>query len=505
MKRHLLIPALLALGACAANPDDVARKAQDALAENRFAEARLHSIAALKHKPGDRALMLIQARALLALGDGEGAASVLARLTGGQAAGGTLAELSAEAALLRGREEDVAAHLGSSTSVEAERLRALVALIQNRPDEAAAHFEHSAKSGGSARSLADFARFKLLGQDREGAAALAGQALAKDAEDLDALLVSGQIAVAGGDLARALQHYEKAARIYPDSLTAFTGKAAVLGDLGRLAEMEQAINRAASFAPGDLTVVYLGARLGQMRQQWSTVRDFVQPVEARIPAGHPLRLLYGEALVKLGQPALGLAQLNTILREQPRNRLARRIAAEAMLATGDARGALATIRPIADAAEARPEELAVAARAATAAADGSAAGYEARSKSPAIQVLMADLSEGDAAMKASDWARAIHAYERVQAATDGRNAMVLNNMAYSQLMVGNLPKAREFAERALVLAPEDGSVLDTAGWIEFRSGRDRGRALALLRKAAARSPGNQTIRAHLAEAGRAPN
>ena len=79
----------------------------------------------------------------------------------------------------------------------------------------------------------------------------------------------------------------------------------------------------------------------------------------------------------------------------------------------------------------------------------------------------------------------------------------VTNLAYAYLMLGNGAKANEFAGRALKAAPNHPSVLDTVGWVRFKTGQDRTGGLALLRRAATLAPQNTTIRAHLAEAERA--
>lgn len=61
------------------------------------------------------------------------------------------------------------------------------------------------------------------------------------------------------------------------------------------------------------------------------------------------------------------------------------------------------------------------------------------------------------------------------------------------------PDAEQVAARARALAPEDPLVLDTLGWIQLQNGK-ADTALALLRDARLRAPGNPTIRYHLAEA-----
>jgi len=103
-------------------------------------------------------------------------------------------------------------------------------------------------------------------------------------------------------------------------------------------------------------------------------------------------------------------------------------------------------------------------------------------------------------MRQSNWGNAIAAYDRILAVTDGKNPLVLNNMAYAQGQLGNTAKALEFAEKAWRIAPAEPSVLDTLGWLLVDTGKDRARGLRLLREAAGKAPGNATIARHLREA-----
>ena len=73
----------------------------------------------------------------------------------------------------------------------------------------------------------------------------------------------------------------------------------------------------------------------------------------------------------------------------------------------------------------------------------------------------------------------------------------LNNLAVIRAETpGELGKALELATRARTLAPEDGSVADTFGWIQFRSG-EFPQALATLQQAAERLPEHPVVRFHL--------
>lgn len=501
MRKIIILPLLLAVAACAASPEQQAAEARAAFAANDYAKARVLLASALQASPGDKALLLLQVQTLLALGDGGGAGTALEQLgkLGGVA---QQAELTAEAALLRNAPQVALDALGQSTSAEAERLRAMAAIQQDDLGKASDYLARAVAAGGNARAFADYARLKLMERDIAAATSLADQAAALAPKGIDTLLVKGQIALVRGDLQAALESYTAANKLYPASLAAMTGRAATLGDLGRFEEMLEVAKAASAVAPRDPAVAYLHARAGVAMKQWEQVRQTIQPLEGSLPQVDPLRPLYAEALLNLGQSQLAAAQLVPIARAQPNNRQIAMLLAQARLAGGDARGAVAALQPMADSPQARPEELALIARAAKAASDPRAAAWAARAEKPTPQVVGADLAEGDAAIQRGDWAKAAVAYDRILAVTDGRNVLVLNNMAYAQSMLGNHAKARDFADRALKLAPDNASVLDTAGWVRFRAGEDLENAKRLLRRAAEQAPQNRTIQLHLAEATR---
>ena len=75
---------------------------------------------------------------------------------------------------------------------------------------------------------------------------------------------------------------------------------------------------------------------------------------------------------------------------------------------------------------------------------------------------------------------------------------MLNNLAWHYATLGR-EEAVELARRAHELAPDNGSITDTYGWILFQRG-DVEAALPLLEKAAEQSPNNPEIKFHLAAA-----
>lgn len=81
--------------------------------------------------------------------------------------------------------------------------------------------------------------------------------------------------------------------------------------------------------------------------------------------------------------------------------------------------------------------------------------------------------------------------------SDPKSAIALNNMAYlDSEYLNNLPKARELAEQARQLTPNDPRSADTLGWVLYKEG-DYPRALTLLQEAAEAMSADPEVQAHL--------
>lgn len=502
-KLTLSLAALALLAACGPSPEEHIARAKESFAAHRFSDARLDLISALDERPDDATVLELLARTQLELGDGEAAMSALERLATLGKSPPDAAILRGEIELLRGHPDAALAAVEDLTAAEAWRIRALARLKTGDVPGAAAAFAKGAEaSGPKARLLAESARFALGRGDLVEARTLAEAAVAADGGELEAQLASAQVAAAGGRLDVALAAYEKASAAWPENRQALIGRIATLGDLGRIAEMEPLLADAASRAPDDLVVTYLKARLAAAKGDWTAARKSLQPVEARLDELPQARLLYGQALGELGQHEQAMGYLRIFLRQNPAHRLARRLMAREQLAAGDAPGAVETIRPLAAQPAASPEELAIMASAASAAGLADADAWARRARDSSAETLAGALAAGDAAIKREDWLAAARAYRRVLEASDEPGVLVLNNLAYAESRLGNRTEALALARRALALAPDNASVLDTAGWLMVETGSDRAQGLALLRKAARLAPGNATIADHLAAAER---
>lgn len=498
--RACCVAAALALAACGPDPDTLLERAKTAYAAHDFRAAQLDLAGVLAARPADPAVLELHARTALALGDGETAAASLGRIAAGNRSADH-ALLLGEAALLRGRPGDAKAAVALLNVAEAHRIRALAAIAQNDQTAAAREFDAGQGAAGpKARLLADHARFRLHHEDLAGAQALSVRALKADPVSLDAMLVAARIAVAKGDLGGAVRRYDAAAQRWPGNLAALTGKAGVLGDLGRLDEMDAVLAVAARSGVSDPQLSWLQARSAAGRKDWAKVREILQANAAGLSGRTDAELLLAQALVQLGQPEQARARLQRLLTREPGNLAVRRALAQAALAGNDPAAAAAALRPLAANPLAAAGDLRLLADAARQAKSPDAQDLARRARYPAPQVLARALGDADTAMKAHNWGNAIAAYERIMAVTDGRSALVLNNLAYAHDQVGNRDQALGYALRALQEGPGNPSVMDTAGWLLIQTGRDRARGLALLREAAAKAPANPAIAAHLKSA-----
>ncbi len=100
-------------------------------------------------------------------------------------------------------------------------------------------------------------------------------------------------------------------------------------------------------------------------------------------------------------------------------------------------------------------------------------------------------------IKRGQYKAAIEQYLILNKSNPG-NLVILNNLAWA-LSEARDPRAREFAEQAYKIKPDDAAVMDTLGWILVQEGQIA-RGLGLLQKALSKAPDSADIQWHLAYA-----
>ncbi|MDX1754894.1 MAG: tetratricopeptide repeat protein [Marinobacter sp.] len=113
-------------------------------------------------------------------------------------------------------------------------------------------------------------------------------------------------------------------------------------------------------------------------------------------------------------------------------------------------------------------------------------------RQPQLQLTLALLYQGNNQIE-----KARSAYE-VVVETAPNNALALNNLAWIYFEQGD-DRAVSLAQRAYDIQPESAAIVDTYGWILFKSGQHEA-SLALLEKAHKLDPDTDDIAFHLAEA-----
>lgn len=371
--------------------------------------AKVEIMNALQLDGGDRAARIVLARIDLAAGDGVGAEAEIARARQNGAPAAATAPFLAEAKLLQG---DPRAAIGEAAGA-APALGAYAARIMGRAyralgddANATAQFNRAlALAPGDSHVWTDVARFRRGGGDLAGALQAADRAVALKSNNVDALILRGELTRGQYGLAAALPWFNRALEIDRNNLPALLDRAATYGDIGRMRDMLTDARQAHQLTGGNATAYYLQAVLAARARDWTLARDLYARTNGafdNMPAG---QLLASIVDLGLGNDTQAADRLTGLVQRQPGNRKARRLLALAQWHAGDAAATVATLRPIADLADADSYTLTLIGRAlARTGDDADAARYLARAARPQQAALASldPLSDADfAALQAT--------------------------------------------------------------------------------------------------------
>lgn len=497
---RLAAPVLLLMTtACGAISGDALADAEAAYAQRDYHAARIELAKALKDNPGDQRVIYLNAKTLLALGDGVSAQYAISQL----AADGPYAQekplLLAEAALAEGKFADALGLVENDTGPEGSRLAALALMALDRPEDGLSRLDGAITAHpDDARLLALRGAFALGQRQVALAKDYSARALAADAHALDALMLAGQLRVMRQDYDGAQELYARAVKSNPSNLDALFALAAVEADRGESDEARALLANVLARAPGHPLAVLLQAKLDFSDGDLDAVRETLRQNERilrDVPEG---RLLMGEVAHLDGLHEQAIAHLREFLRSRPGHGHGATVLAQSYDATGEQAEALAAIRPVADRANASMQALALASRLVQ--ASSGANPYRVRMSLDRDGEYVRALSTADRALASGNDAAAAKEYEKLRQRGGDSDPLVLNNNAVAYDRLGRRGDALRLAQRAHVLTPSDPQVQDTLGWMILRSGGNKARALSLIRSASAAAPGNLQIRWHLANA-----
>ncbi|MFT3978651.1 MAG: tetratricopeptide repeat protein [Sphingomonas bacterium] len=342
-----IVLGIVSIASRAAAPDPVAEKkaAAAALATGNFTQARHHAQLTIFVTPKDARALLLLARADLALGDGEPAEGALSRALRAGASRDIVRPLLAEAWLRQG---DAGRALRASADPSTPDVRRIRALALAASGDVAGATDLLTKL--LAAHPEDTAGWTMLGRIRLDAGDVGGaDAAARHASASDpiALTLRGEIFRSRYGLAAALPWFEAAlardARYHP----ALIEYAATLGELGRYRDMLAATRRALQARPGSPQALYLQAVLAARAGRLDLARAMLAKTGGAIEGVPGVVLLRGALAYASSDYEQAVARWRELVGRQPMNITGRRLLGAALIRSGDLRGALDVLRPMA--------------------------------------------------------------------------------------------------------------------------------------------------------------
>ena len=173
------------------------------------------------------------------------------------------------------------------------------------------------------------------------------------------------------------------------------------------------VAKAAELAPGLRDVGAMSLRVTAAAGQWDKVLVMLQPLETQIVTDSDDGLLYAEAMLRQGRPEQARAMLTQVLTQEPNNPQARRLTAEAQLATGDPNRAFATVQPLVETRFPERSILELAIRIGDAAGEPEAEALAAKLASPEYALYERHTVAADKAAMLGDWSAAATHYREL--------------------------------------------------------------------------------------------
>ena len=316
--------------------------------------ARTQVGAAVSADPSWPLAQALQGRITLALRDPVAAESQLNRAIEKGYRVDDLRHLLAHAYVLEGRsaaalEEARVDQVPKRYAAYAARVRSMAQMQGGNRNAALAELQTAIRlDPGNAITWTDIGRMRLFGGDVAGALAAARQAIALDPRNVEALVLSGNLIRDQYGLPAAIPWYDRALAVEPGNMAAMLERAATLGDVGRTIDMLAQTRAILTLDPKNPQAFYLQAVMAARAKDWGLARSLLYRVGGR--TGDLAGSRYLSALIDLaqGNAEQAIAQLKVLLAAQPDNVQVRRLLGSALRSSGDDRGAIDVLKPLAD-------------------------------------------------------------------------------------------------------------------------------------------------------------
>jgi tetratricopeptide (TPR) repeat protein len=370
--------------------------------------ARVELMNAIRAEPQSASVRLVQARALIELGDGAGAREAVERArTLGASLPSTRVPM-AQALLLRGENGAALAEVGArdvapGDAAMAARVAGRAHIAKGDMMAARVDFERAlALSPKDADLWIDIGRYRLALGDEAGAIDAADRAVALAPGSAKTLTFRGEMIRGQYGLAAALPWFEAALTVDPNRVPTLTDYAATLADMGQASRMLSVTRRILALEPGNARAWMMQAVMAARAGEDDLARMLLGRTHGALDGEPATMLLRGVLHLRDGNAVLAVENLTPLLAAQPENRQARLLLARAQMGAGDLTAAAALLTPLVGQGEADPYALTLAARVQEALGDrATAADLLARAALPVRPAAAAFASDAALVMPAS--------------------------------------------------------------------------------------------------------
>jgi tetratricopeptide (TPR) repeat protein len=228
------------------------------------------------------------------------------------------------AALLKTGRPDEAASLGADwtklTNVpQAASIAFGLLLVQEGAiDQGIAVLEHAKRAGPPSYQLAfNLASAYLMKKDAAHALEHYDAALKITPDSLDALRLAAGVAERDGQHERSLSYWLKAKKLAPDDPVILLGFGRVCFKMDLLDDAEPALAKAASLKPDDIPYQYTLAAVKVGKRQYDEARSLLEPLVEAHPKDAHLRYAIGTVLYTQGHLQEAAAHLGESIRLEP--------------------------------------------------------------------------------------------------------------------------------------------------------------------------------------------
>jgi len=359
----LFAASLVALGAPAIADDRAEsmehfRRANTALREGDPRVARVELLNAIKADPGNGAAHLMQGLVYIRLGDGVAAEAEIARARETGIGASATRHLMAEALLLQGApqralDETDPAGVAPRYAAWAARIRGRAFAQMGDPAAAAEAFALATQLGARDPDVwTDLGRFRSTTGDALGALQAADRAVALAPDNLEAVILKGELTRTQYGLVAALPWFDRALKIDPDSVAALLEKAATLGDMGRMRDMLATTRAVIAIDGRNPVAFFLQAVMAARARNFPLARSLMRNTGSAMESIPAVMLLSAAIDYQSGNNEQAIDKLARLVGLQPDNLKARRMLAAAQFRAGDYSGTIGTLRSIADRSQA---------------------------------------------------------------------------------------------------------------------------------------------------------